>query len=154
MLTLVNEHGATFRLDIEGYEFVGLVEDYSDADWLVVSGGVSCARGQWTFRDPCLEVYDLRLLAAWLRDVRAGVEPEDLVFTAPNLRFRQDGKPGDLVVVFDYESAPPWRAEEGDRGYALAFPLRLNDLAEKAAAVDDLAARWPSRDWRASAIST
>jgi hypothetical protein len=137
------------HLEVLGYQFPETEDDEWDSEWLIIAGSVSCARGRWRFRDPCLCTFELQALATWLRDVPVGGPERELAFTEPNLRFehlaRSDGDV--LLVAFSQESSPPW-ATEGERygeGYPLSFPFSLNDFAAASTALQNMLLKWPVR---------
>ena len=152
-MRLIGQEGEEFQLEVVGYEFPGIIDDEWDSEWLIVAGKVSCARGRWKFRDPCLLTMELEALASWLRDLRSGVAGPELDFIEPNLRFtRVQGSEGEAIsVAFSQEASPPWASEDeryGD-GYALTFPFSLNDLDAASAALLGMAIRWPMRTRKA-----
>jgi len=58
-MKLIGQESEEFRLQVVGYEFPQTTEDEWDSEWLIVAGEVSCARGRWKFRDPCLLTLEL-----------------------------------------------------------------------------------------------
>src|SRR5687767_13682270 len=153
MLRLLGSEGEEFRLGVRGYEFPEIADatDKWDFNWLIVSGEVSCPRGRWQFRDPCLLTFEVEALADWLRDVQAPGSQRELSFVEPNLRLEHVEETGDatLLVAFSQESSPPWATEQEryGGGYELCFPLRLNDVSAASAAVESMLAKWPIRKW-------
>lgn len=131
-----------------GYEFPGITEDAWDSEWLIVAGEVSCARGRWSFRDPCLLTLEVEALATWLAELRLGGARSVLAFIEPNLRFTYVELGGGAVsVAFSQEASPPW-ANDDERygeGCALTFPLSCNDVAVASAALQSMLRTWPTR---------
>ena len=151
-MRLIGQEGDEFRLQVVGYEFPEITEDEWDSEWLIVAGEVSCARGRWSFRDPCLLTFELEALATWLADLRVGGARPELDFIEPNLRFKylERFERGAVSVAFSEEASPPWAKDDeryGD-GYALTFPLSLNDLAVASAALQGMLLTWPTRSRR------
>jgi hypothetical protein len=148
-MNLIGKEGEELHLEVLGYQFPENTDDEWDSEWLIIAGDVSCARGGWKFRDPCLCTFELQALAAWLRDVRIGGPEREIGFVEPNLRFEHiEGSAGDfLLVAFSQECSPPW-ATEGERygeGYALSFPFSLNDFVVASAALENMLLKWPVR---------
>jgi hypothetical protein len=148
-MRLIGQEGEEFRLQVVGYESPEITEDEWDSEWLIVAGEVSCARGRWKFRDPCLLTVEVEALASWLADLRVGGTGPELEFIEPNLRFKyvEGFEGGGVGVAFSQEAAPPW-ANDGERygeGYALTFPLSSNDLAVASAALLGMLLKWPIR---------
>ncbi len=154
-MRLVGREEEELHLEVLGYQFPGIEDDEWDSEWLIIAGQVSCTRGRWKFREPCLCTFELQALAAWLRDVRVGGPERELCFTEPNLRFEHvETSDGDvLLIAFSQESSPPW-ATEGERygeGYALSFPFCLNDFAVASSTLGSMLLKWPIRTRRSEA---
>lgn len=152
-MQLIGQEGEKFRLDVVGYEFPEITEDEWDSEWLIVAGEVSCARGRWKFRDPCLLTMELEALASWLGELQAGGAEPELVFIEPNLRFKHvEGIEGDAVsVAFSQEASPPWAndSERYGNGHALTFPVSSNDLGAASTALLGMLLKWPIRTRKA-----
>jgi hypothetical protein len=105
---------ATLALDLERFQFPSAT-DPSDAAWLIVVGDVSSAGRHWRFRDPCLDLFEVRRLASWLDQVCTRQPPAPLGLTEPNLAFElRSASDASLVirVFFELEVRPRW-AHEG-----------------------------------------
>jgi len=120
-----------FELSIKGYEFPDFLDEFYDANWLMIAGRVRLrSTGDWSFCCPCMLTTDVKNLIEFLE---AGARNE-LTYTGcgffePNLSFSliyrgnhtsEAGKKGNsttsmstepsydtLRVYFDAESLPP-----------------------------------------------
>lgn len=99
--------GGALELELVGYQFpegpvsTGRIADSlarsgdklltvytaDDDNWLLVRGSVESERGAWTFRDPCLQTWEVETLARWFEDVSQRRQPERVSFTEPALVF-------------------------------------------------------------------
>jgi hypothetical protein len=149
VMRLVGKEGEELYLEVLGYQFPETKDDKWDSEWLIIAGQISCPRGRWKFREPCLCTFELQALAAWLRDIQVGGPERELCFTEPNLRFEHvETSNGDqLLVAFSQESSPPWATEDEryGEGYALSFPFCLNDFVTASAALESMLLKWPIR---------
>jgi hypothetical protein len=149
MMQLDGEKGEQLRLEVLGYQFPEIKGDTWDSEWLIIAGEVSCARGSWKFRDPCLCTFEIQSLATWFDDFRAGGPDGELDFTEPNLRFEKIKRAeGDfLLMAFSQECSPPWATEDEryGKGFEISFPVTLNDFRAAAAALQSMLLKWPAR---------
>ena len=153
-MKLIGQESEEFGLEVLGYEFPHIATHEWDSEWLIVAGHVSCGRGRWKFRDPCLCTFELAALAAWLERLQTGTAESELDFTEPNLRFQylEDGAGGAVSVAFSQEAAPPWMTPDeryGD-GFSLIFPRSSNDFMAASAALRDMLLEWPVRTRKGS----
>jgi hypothetical protein len=149
VLTFIGYNNARLEFDIVGYQFPNADLDGWDSEWLIVAGAVSCDRGKWKFRDPCLTTFELQALAEWLRSRTDKGSSTEIGFTEPNLSFARTGAgtTEELTISFAQESAPPWATEQEKygNGFSLGFPIALNDCAAWADSIDKILERFPVR---------
>lgn len=154
-MRLLGSEGEELLLEVLGYQFPGTEDDEWDSEWLIIAGQISCSRGRWKFREPCLCTFELQALAAWLRDIKFGGPKREISFTEPNLRFEHvETSDGDLLLVaFSQESSPPWATEDEryGEGVALSFPFCLNDFAAASVVLEGMLLKWPIRTQRPEA---
>jgi hypothetical protein len=152
VLTFIGYNNARLELDVVGYQFPNADLDGWDSEWLIVAGAVSCDRGKWKFRDPCLTTFELQALAEWFRSLTNEGSSSDIGFTEPNLSFARTGAgtAEELVISFAQESTPPWATEQEKygEGFSIGFPSALNDCAALAAGIDTILKQFPVRPSR------
>jgi hypothetical protein len=105
---LLGAEGHRLSLRIVGYQYP-VVNGSEDDDWLMVEGRVARGELNWTFRDPCLTVDEVRELATWFqRVIDRETVPESLGFIEPNLHFEFVRTRWDILrVYFRLEARPP-----------------------------------------------
>jgi hypothetical protein len=128
-------NGNSLALHIQGYQF-GRSTDRFDSNWLVVSGNVQLPPLHWRFRDPCLLTFEVRELAAWLRQAANPMaQAEPLDFTEPNLRFAVLDRSEPTVQVrvwFDLECRPEETRTVEFGEFFGDFDLHVQDLVRAA----------------------
>lgn len=162
---MLSRDGASIELRPTAYEFSAIPQaaigtDW-DANWLLIRGEVKTADGlEWTFIDPCLTTWEVRKLAAWLRDVAGGrvvptadwsEEGEGLLyFTEPNMAFSLEERSEERTRVRVHFSLalPPWLRERNQLKlfeYFLVLDLRPEDLTTAAEEWDNDCEPFPER---------
>ncbi len=120
-----------FELNIKGYEFPNFLDEFNDANWLMIAGCVRLRSiGDWNFCYPCMLTTDVKKLIEFLETgARNELTYTGCGFFEPNLSFSliyrgnhisEAGKKSDsttsmstepgydtLRVYFDAESLPP-----------------------------------------------
>src|ERR1043166_9753901 len=75
--------GLTLELHGDGYEFA---DERSDSrNWLNVRMVLSNGQDTWSAVSPCMLVFEVDQLAAWLEALGLGQRPKALQFMEPNL---------------------------------------------------------------------
>jgi hypothetical protein len=141
--------GIHIELAIEGYQFGAIIDDWWDANWLVVRGRVETPDGTWNFRNACLTTFELQQLALWFdRVAERNAEAESIDFTEPNVGFEFLPQPQAVIRVrFAYESAPSWATDRGE-GAMLTVPVALNEPRLLATRVREWLRNFPVRGKR------
>jgi hypothetical protein len=137
---------------VVGYQFPKLT-DRDDANWLVIEGRAHDGERSWSFRDPCLQTWDVQFLASWLEGLADRNEVEgEIDFTEPNLAFgRVEGssKRTTIRVLFELEARPPWRPAQytDDDWRSVSIDISLSPRMLRAAAMDlrSMLRRFPER---------
>ncbi len=147
MLTFIGYGDTRFELDVVGYQFPDAELDGWDSEWLRVDGVVSCDRGKWTFRDPCLTTFELKALADWLRSTPTEGSGKAIGFTETNLSFARPSLVEGLVISFAQECAPPWATEQEryGEGFSIRFPFGLNECTALALGLEKILEKFPVR---------
>jgi hypothetical protein len=148
-MRLQNKEGITFELEVVGYEFATIQEDYWDSNWLNVQVRIEHPLGAWSFMDPCLTTFDVERLAGWFEATARGeaIPEAEEGFVEPTLEFSYVPVPlAAIQVRFVHESGPPWFTEQ-DQGdeLTLSFPVAENDLQSSARALREILVRYPAR---------
>ena len=65
-MKLISTHGHAFELNIQGYQFPGITNDYWDSNWLLIEINVSHPRGSWVKVDPSMNTFEVARLADWM----------------------------------------------------------------------------------------
>lgn len=87
MITWHGRHGDFVRLQLLGYEYPGLTEDY-DANWLRVGLEAVNEQGHWTRECSCLLTWEVHWLSQWLDKAPQGLVDPVLGLLEPDLSFR------------------------------------------------------------------
>ena len=127
-----------------------IVYTEDDDNWLVVLGSVESERGAWTFREPCLQTWEVKTLARWLEDVSQLSQPEPISFTEPLLVFAlaktgQSDEVAKLIISFAHESRPPWSPPEAFETTPIYFDVRRQDLHRASVGLLEELSRFPIR---------
>ena len=140
-MILKDNSGASFELNVAGYQFPGLQHAEYDSNWLLIRLEVESPLGSWKSTDLSLLTYEVEALANWLEEIELG-EPSKggIEFIEPNLSLRIWEEEPDirkLRVYFELECRPSWAASRAAPEADLWIELELSDLDLQAAA-DDL----------------
>jgi len=117
-MKLQNIIGDQLCLEILGYQFPDILDQYWDSNWLNVRMIGGNLAGGWMFNDPFLLTFEIDRLASWLEKIPAAKSSNlRISFTEPSLRFR----------LTKYKNQRHWL--EVDLGYA--FRKRIPDVFRK-----------------------
>lgn len=125
------------------YQFLGTIGAHFDDNWLVISGEIATASGDWSFADPALLTDEAAEVSAWLRAVAGrtvvptardtgGLLVPDLSFLEPVVAFSLlEYRVGTSVirVHLSLEAAPPWRQGDGGELFQDVVELEVEQAA-------------------------
>ncbi|HEX2905826.1 MAG TPA: hypothetical protein VHO69_03130 [Phototrophicaceae bacterium] len=103
------------EISVAGYEFPNMIEDYEDANWLVIRVALRSVYGAWCWQveDAGALTWELEGCIQWLRNLSAGtpVAEESYGFSEPDIRFEtirnERGEMAGLAVNLMDEFQPP-----------------------------------------------
>src|SRR6476469_4979347 len=111
-MRLKGADGSEIELHLTCYQFPEIMNEYWDANWLMISLRVQAPQGSWHTIDPALLTWEVQELAGWLEALasnQTAIQP--IEFTEPCLAFAVTDQSGDTVnlqVRLAYEFRPAW----------------------------------------------
>jgi hypothetical protein len=149
-MKLANQHGSSFSLDIVGYQYSDLEDQFWDANWLFVQIQLQVSEQSWAVKDPCLTTFEVQLIIDWLQRLAVnGNGNKDLVFTEPTIQFKlnpaHNGKQS-LRVIF--RPPPQGNTSQLKDNISLDFPLEQVPFSEIIENLQIQLDRFPQRVFR------
>lgn len=156
--TLTNDR---FHLEmvVAGYEFPAALDDFEDANWLIIRVVLHSVHGAWRWQveDAGALTWEMDGCIHWLQDLSAGraVTDEAYGFSEPDIRFEalrgESGEVIGLAVRLMDEFQPPTKVlvPRENNEVTLRFHTPPDVLAAFAAALAQDLARYPQRGEKA-----
>lgn len=152
--TLTNDR-FTLEIAVGGYEFPDVLDDFEDANWLVIRVTLQSVHGAWRWQveDAGALTWELEGCVRWLHDLSAGqpVAEASYGFSEPDIRFEsvrsEDGEVVGLAVHLMDEFQPPTKVlvPRENNVVSLRFHTPPDVLREFAARLAESLAQFPQR---------
>lgn len=149
-MKLENGNGASFSLDIVGYQYPDILDQYWDSNWLFVQIQIQLSEQSFSVKDPCLTTFEVPLIIDWLqRFAMNGAVEKGLVFTEPTVQFKcnivRNGKQS-LRVIF--RPPPQGSTSQLKDNISLDFPFEQVLFSEIIENLQSQLDRFPQRVFR------
>lgn len=147
------------KMEVAGYEFPDIVDDFEDANWLVIRIVLQSVHGAWRWQveDAGALTWELEGCIHWLQALSAGqaVAENSYGFSEPDIRFEtianEDGAVVGLAVNLMDEFQPPTKVlvPRENNIVTLRFYTPPDVLRDFAAGLAEGLARFPQRGEKA-----
>lgn len=132
-MKLNSSNGNSFKLEIVGYEFPNIKDDYYDSNWLMIQIDVISSQGIWNATFPALLTFEVEQLVNWLNSSDSiKNNPQGCGFIEPCLDFQFTSKADGqlfLNIQFGNEMSPNWAPSNE---FEIEFPVSDIDLSQAA----------------------
>ncbi|SRR6266498_4006260 len=152
-MNLHNKKGNEFHLQIVGYQFPDILNEYWDSNFLAVRVNGNYSARPWSFVDSCLTTFEVESLATWLEKLDSNkTSSPHISFTEPSPQFRVvKHKAGNFLLRADlgYIFRKKMPDIFGDKKTIhLYFPLGEIDLLNQAHLLREQLKNYPQRVFR------
>ncbi|CAG0994973.1 hypothetical protein ANAEL_02530 [Anaerolineales bacterium] len=153
MLQINSSTDTSFKLEILGYEFPNITDNYWDSNWLSIQIDVTYSKGNWTAVDSSLTTFEVEELATWLEAVHSKTNKlSSWSFVEPCLEFqiRKQNRVKVLMIYFELEMLPKWVESKGIgfRSFGIEIPISEIDLLQVAKELRLELDKFPQRVFR------